>query len=49
MQESRIGTVCNALWIVGVVTSIVVDRGIKPRSVQTKDYKLVFTSSQLKE
>jgi len=33
--------------IVGVLTSIVVDRGIEPQSGQTKDYKLVFTS-QLK-
>ena len=34
--------------IVDVLTSIVVDRGIEPQSDQTKDYKWVFTSSQLK-
>ena len=34
--------------IVDGLTSIVVDRGMKPQSGQTKDYKLVFTSSQLK-
>ena len=34
--------------IVDVLTSIVVDRGIEPQSGQTKDYKLVFISSQLK-
>jgi hypothetical protein len=34
--------------IVDGLTSIVVDRGIEPQSGQTKDYKLVFTSSQLK-
>ena len=34
--------------IVDGLTSIVVDRGIEPQSGQTKDYKLVFISSQLK-
>ena len=34
--------------IVDGLTSIVVDLGIEPQSGQTKDYKLVFISSQLK-
>jgi hypothetical protein len=32
--------------IVDVLTSIVVDRGMKPQSGQTKDYKLVFISCE---